>query len=133
MSRRSCLFDDARLTAPDADAIRCTDDFVWLSGCCLRPWYSQMQTGDCRLQKLVDQTSFAMKWNVEMLLHSMSISLNALTKLFVVEDVAFDRDMIKCIDEIIRDCVENAAFDIDVIECIDDFICWWCRKNCVWY
>ena len=69
------------------------------------------------------------RWNVEMLLHSMSMSSNALTKLFIVKDVAFDHDTIKCINKIVCDCVENAAFDVNIIKCIDDFV-WWCRKWC---
>ena len=79
----------SEMTAFDADVIKCIDDFVcW----CL---LSNDNTNELLISKM---------------LHSMSISLNALTKLFNVKNIALKRDTIKCADKIVwcyvkSDCI----------------------------
>ena len=41
---------EIRTAAPDAEIIECTDEIVWLSGCCIRPWNDQMRAGGCLYQ-----------------------------------------------------------------------------------
>ena len=48
-------------TAFDVNVIKCTDEIVWLSDCCIWSWNNQMHADDCLWQKFVDQTFFAMK------------------------------------------------------------------------
>ena len=78
----------SKMTAFDAEIIKCIDDVIWCS-------LSDYETNKLLMSK--------------MMLHLMLMSSNALTKLFDVRGVAFDRNIIKCIDKFVENVVRGGC------------------------
>ena len=86
------MWFDVKKTASDRDAVKCTDEIVWLSDCCIWSFHDQMHADNCLLSKL----------------HLMLMSSNALTKMFDCQIAAFDRETIKCTLTIV--CCQNCIW-----------------------
>ena len=78
---------DVQIVTFDRDEIKCIDDVVWLSDCCIQSWNDQMHADDC-LKKLSE-------------LHLMSMSSNALMIICWCQKNCIWLRTIKCTDEVV--------------------------------
>ena len=126
---------NCQTAAFDREIIKCTSTIVccqnciwcrcyqmhWqnclLLDCCIWSFHDQMHVDNCLLSKL----------------YLMSMSLNALTKLFNCQIVAFNFERSNARwqlsvakirgSNVFRDETLKIAFNVEIVECINDFIC----------